>query len=326
MTNGTRCVVVVDEALAPGLAANAAAVMAMTLGTKVPALVGDEFMDGAGETPPGPDHDRPAGAAGGGGRAAGAAREGARGRGRRDRLPALGPDDDRLRALPRDGRRDARRPTTSASPSTATARPCAASPAASGCCARCRGRSGSPTGSTRRSRRSRRGRSPRRRRSSGSARSPWPTAWPSRPCRARSRAARPAQANSSERIASAIGITASAGPGRTSIARPASSSVKPATTISTRRYSGRLSVDLPLRAHALHQGRLRRVVGAHPSPMKSRTSTSAPGRSAESVRAAPARFCQATRNELGSTALPPLGWISKCRCGGVGSASPVLPM
>ena len=45
--------VVVDEALAPGLAANAAAVMAMTLGTKVPALVGDEFVDGAGERHPG---------------------------------------------------------------------------------------------------------------------------------------------------------------------------------------------------------------------------------------------------------------------------------
>ena len=41
--------VVVDEALAPGLAANAAAVMAMTLGTKVPALVGDEFVDGGRE-------------------------------------------------------------------------------------------------------------------------------------------------------------------------------------------------------------------------------------------------------------------------------------
>jgi hypothetical protein len=53
MTNGTRCVVVVDEALAPGLAANAAAVMAMTLGTKVPALVGEEFVDGAGELHPG---------------------------------------------------------------------------------------------------------------------------------------------------------------------------------------------------------------------------------------------------------------------------------
>ena len=45
--------VVVDEALAPGLAANAAAVMAMTLGTKVPAMVGDAFVDGAGEEHPG---------------------------------------------------------------------------------------------------------------------------------------------------------------------------------------------------------------------------------------------------------------------------------
>jgi hypothetical protein len=53
MTNGTRCVVVVDEGLAPGLAANAAAVMALTLGTKVPALVGEEFVDGAGERHPG---------------------------------------------------------------------------------------------------------------------------------------------------------------------------------------------------------------------------------------------------------------------------------
>jgi hypothetical protein len=53
MTNGTRCVVVVDEALAPGLAANAAAVMAMTLGTKVPALVGEGFVDGAGDEHPG---------------------------------------------------------------------------------------------------------------------------------------------------------------------------------------------------------------------------------------------------------------------------------
>jgi hypothetical protein len=53
MTNGTRCVVVVDEALAPGLAANAAAVMAMTLGTKIPALVGEAFVDGAGEEHPG---------------------------------------------------------------------------------------------------------------------------------------------------------------------------------------------------------------------------------------------------------------------------------
>jgi hypothetical protein len=45
-----RCVVVVDEALGPGLAANAAA---MTLGTKVPAMVGEAFVDGAGEEHPG---------------------------------------------------------------------------------------------------------------------------------------------------------------------------------------------------------------------------------------------------------------------------------
>lgn len=49
----TRCVVVVDEALAPGLAANAAAVMALTLGTKVPDMVGEDFTDGAGERHPG---------------------------------------------------------------------------------------------------------------------------------------------------------------------------------------------------------------------------------------------------------------------------------
>ena len=48
MTNGTRCVVVVDEALAPGLAANAAAVVAMTLGTRVPELLGEDYEDGGG--------------------------------------------------------------------------------------------------------------------------------------------------------------------------------------------------------------------------------------------------------------------------------------
>ena len=49
----TRCVVVVDEGLAPGLAANAAAVIALTLGTKLPDLVGEDFTDGAGERHPG---------------------------------------------------------------------------------------------------------------------------------------------------------------------------------------------------------------------------------------------------------------------------------
>ncbi len=45
--------VVVDEALAPGLAANAAAVMAVTLGATLPAMVGEDFQDGAGERHPG---------------------------------------------------------------------------------------------------------------------------------------------------------------------------------------------------------------------------------------------------------------------------------
>lgn len=49
----TRCVVVVDEGLAPGLAANAAAVMAMTLGARMPELVGEDFVDGGGERHPG---------------------------------------------------------------------------------------------------------------------------------------------------------------------------------------------------------------------------------------------------------------------------------
>jgi hypothetical protein len=49
----TRCVLVLDEALAPGKAANAAAVMAMTLGTKVPALIGEDFVDAAGASHPG---------------------------------------------------------------------------------------------------------------------------------------------------------------------------------------------------------------------------------------------------------------------------------
>ena len=50
---------------------------------------------------------------------------------------------------------------------------------------------------------------------------------------------------------------------------------------------------LALGAQALDQRRLGRVFAAHPSPMKSRTSTRAPGRSAVSLNVAPARFCQA---------------------------------
>jgi Protein of unknown function (DUF2000) len=40
-----RCVIVIDEALPPGLAANAAAVLALTLGAIEPTLVGAEFVD-----------------------------------------------------------------------------------------------------------------------------------------------------------------------------------------------------------------------------------------------------------------------------------------
>ena len=40
-----RCVIVVDEALPAGLAANAAAVLALTLGARIPQLVGADFAD-----------------------------------------------------------------------------------------------------------------------------------------------------------------------------------------------------------------------------------------------------------------------------------------
>ena len=184
MTNGTRCVVVVDEALAPGLAANAAAVMAMTLGTKVPALVGDDFADGAGETPPGPDHDRPARSC--------APRPASSPALRAKALeaevgvigfPHSGQTDHRLRALPR--AMVAETPTLDylglALYGAGKTR-CAGSPAASGCSAGVRDDRDLPQDRRDDRRRDRRGRSPRRRRSSGSARSPWPTAWPSRPC------------------------------------------------------------------------------------------------------------------------------------------------
>jgi hypothetical protein len=40
-----RCVIVVDEALPAGLAANAAAVVALTLGAREPALAGPDLVD-----------------------------------------------------------------------------------------------------------------------------------------------------------------------------------------------------------------------------------------------------------------------------------------
>jgi hypothetical protein len=48
-----RCVIVVDEALAPGLAANAAAVLAVTLGAQAPHLLGGEIIDADGARQPG---------------------------------------------------------------------------------------------------------------------------------------------------------------------------------------------------------------------------------------------------------------------------------
>ena len=43
-----RCVIIVDESLPPGLAANAAGVLAITLGSTVPGVVGEKFIDGDG--------------------------------------------------------------------------------------------------------------------------------------------------------------------------------------------------------------------------------------------------------------------------------------
>jgi hypothetical protein len=48
-----RCVAVIDEALPIGYAANAAAVMALTMGKQQPHLVGDPLVDAAGNEHPG---------------------------------------------------------------------------------------------------------------------------------------------------------------------------------------------------------------------------------------------------------------------------------
>jgi hypothetical protein len=49
----TRCVVVVDEELPPGLAANAAAMVALTLGATVDGLPGADLVDADGNVHPG---------------------------------------------------------------------------------------------------------------------------------------------------------------------------------------------------------------------------------------------------------------------------------
>ena len=48
-----RCVIVVDSGLAPGRAANAAAVLALTIGQRHPGLVGAPLLDAKGQTMPG---------------------------------------------------------------------------------------------------------------------------------------------------------------------------------------------------------------------------------------------------------------------------------
>jgi hypothetical protein len=48
-----RCVIIVDADLAPGLAANAAAVLAVTLGATVDGLAGPDLVDADGEVHPG---------------------------------------------------------------------------------------------------------------------------------------------------------------------------------------------------------------------------------------------------------------------------------
>jgi hypothetical protein len=51
--NAERCVIVVDVDLAPGLAANAAAVLAVTLGATVDGLAGPDLVDADGDVHPG---------------------------------------------------------------------------------------------------------------------------------------------------------------------------------------------------------------------------------------------------------------------------------
>ena len=48
-----RCTIVLDEALPPGLAANAAAMLALTLGATVEGLPGEDLVDADGQVHPG---------------------------------------------------------------------------------------------------------------------------------------------------------------------------------------------------------------------------------------------------------------------------------
>lgn len=53
MMNDVRCVVVLNSALTVGKAANAAAVLSLTLGQRHPHLVGDALADASGQCYPG---------------------------------------------------------------------------------------------------------------------------------------------------------------------------------------------------------------------------------------------------------------------------------
>lgn len=46
--NGNKCVMVIDEALPPGVAANTAGIIGLTLGKHIPQAVGPEVMDKSG--------------------------------------------------------------------------------------------------------------------------------------------------------------------------------------------------------------------------------------------------------------------------------------
>jgi hypothetical protein len=52
-TRPQRCVIVVDNELPPGKAANAAAVLALTVGQRHPSLVGEPLVDASGSVHPG---------------------------------------------------------------------------------------------------------------------------------------------------------------------------------------------------------------------------------------------------------------------------------
>ena len=141
-------------------------------------------------------------------------------------------------------------------------------------------------------------------------------------CSSARSSSRSAHSNSSESIASAgPGSATSAGPGVTSmITPPVSTTCRPRPTAT--RYA-------MWRSRCCSRRSSRRSMNGGRSLIRRRSSR-APRRArrgARRCRSRRRRRARATRpgTGCGSTASPPSGWISKCRCGGVGSASPVLP-